>query len=161
MHFKWFSKTYAVKCPDGSVKYIYKNIDHAFPLYIPGWQSKVVSGLEGIESIKANISADYTTKIQGLIFNLDEFNQGIMFAFRGAYTTFSSDPCENSNFFSRQIEKILDDQRRLLSLKMQIQALIKLAELHPQNPDGFIPAFLNIVHRIGNFIFRSPEVSVM
>ena len=62
---------------------IYRNIDDAFPLYIPGWEGKASSSIEGIESVKANLNADYTTKIQGLIFSLDEFNNGIMIDFRG------------------------------------------------------------------------------
>jgi hypothetical protein len=49
--FNWpFSKTYRVKCPDGSVKSVYRHVDDAFPLYIQGWQGDFNAEIKAMEA---------------------------------------------------------------------------------------------------------------
>ena len=104
MKIKWpYSKTYKHKCPDETIKIVYKNIDDAFPLFIPGWEGKVKNNVKAIESISVSMDADYATKIQGLLYDLNEFNQSLVMNFRTIYAYFQSDPCSNNNFFQRQI----------------------------------------------------------
>ncbi|HSG38916.1 MAG TPA: hypothetical protein VLE27_04695, partial [Thermoanaerobaculia bacterium] len=80
-----FAKTYRVRCPDGTVKTLHRNVDDAFPLFIPGWQGNVDAELKALEAIPARLRAKYETKIQGLLYRLDELNQSLMMNFRGAY----------------------------------------------------------------------------
>src|SRR5258705_9559056 len=42
------------------------------------------------------------TKIQGLLFSLDELNQSLMMNFRGAYLAFATDPCGNARYAPRK-----------------------------------------------------------
>jgi hypothetical protein len=122
-----FSKTYQHKCPDGSVKVVYKNIDDAFPLFLPGWQAAVSSEVTVPNVGAGSVRAEYADKIQGLLYGLDELNQSLMMKFRGVYVAYQSDPCANGGNFQRQIEGLLDGQHKLTVVKTQIQALIRLA----------------------------------
>lgn len=157
MKFKWlYPKTYKYKCPDGTTKIVYRNIDDAFPLFIPGWEGKVKNNVKAIESISVSMDADYATKIQGLLYDLNEFNQSLVMNFRTIYAYFQSDPCSNNNFFQRQIEKIVDEQHKLTNLNVQIQGLIHLVELNPNNPEQFLQIYCQIIDQIGG---KSPEVT--
>src|SRR5947208_17126263 len=102
-----FFKTRKHYCPDGSVKLVYRNVDDAFPFYVPGWEGKLDAKLKGAP---ARLRAEYATKIQGLLYGLDELNQGVMFDFRAAYVTYMNDPCQHAGFFERQVEKIIHEQ---------------------------------------------------
>jgi hypothetical protein len=144
-----FSKRHQVRCPDGSTKIIYKNIDQAFPLYIPGWKGDLKADIKALEQASANVGAAYESKIQGLLFSLDERNQSLMINFRTVYITFVSDPCNRSAFLERQIEKIIDEQNHLSRLKMQIYSLIELAKNHPKKSNEIFALFQQIVSQLG------------
>jgi hypothetical protein len=53
-----FSKTYKIKCPDGTIKTVYRNIDHAFPLFIPGWQADIAADVKAQELGAAHLKAE-------------------------------------------------------------------------------------------------------
>jgi hypothetical protein len=76
------SWTYEHQCPDGTVRIVYKNVDDAFPLFIPGWNGNVESNLETIKGAQINIKAEYAAKIQGVLYSLDELNQSLMISIR-------------------------------------------------------------------------------
>lgn len=144
-----FSEKFTVKCPDGTIRIVYKNLKDAFPLHIPGWGGKMDTSIEAVKGAPANLSAEYQSKIQGLLFSLDDLNNTLMMSFRAAYVSYESNPCENSASFSRQIEKMNDEQKRLTSVKMQIRGLIMLAEKNPDHSEQVISVFLRIVDQIG------------
>jgi hypothetical protein len=126
------SNTYQHPCPDKTSKTVYKNIDDALPLYIPGWEGKVTT-----ESQQVNISAEYATKIHGLLFYIDESNQNIIFHFRMIYIGYKNDPCNDNGYFNRQVEKIREEQNKLMMFKAKIELLKHLAEKNPYNPEQF------------------------
>ena len=158
----WFGKTYKHKCPDGSIKIVYKNIDDAFPLFLPGWEGKISGNVKGLENVNIGAKSGYATKIQGLLYNLDELNESLMMQFRGAYVTYQTDPCKNEDFLHRQIQNILDEQTRLKTLKIKIEALVSLAELNKNNnPVEIISIFKGIVNEIGgNGIADVAEIEI-
>ena len=144
-----FSKTYTVHCPDGNVKTVYKSIDDAFPLYIPGTKASLGLVGSGIDQIRAEVNAEYASAIHGVLFSLDELNQGLMLTFRGAYIVYKNDPCNHSEFFEREVSKLLDGQQRLRTAKVQIDGLIELVKLQSVHSDKFIKILANIVDRMG------------
>lgn len=152
-----FSKTYNRRCSDGTVKTVYKNIDDAFPLHIPGWQGNLSATVKGLEQIEGSVKADFTSKIHGLLYTLDELNQGLMMTFRGAYVVYQNDPCSHAEFFEREVAKLLDEQHRLRTLKMQIEALITLASKSTQESEKFLNIFSEIVQKLGNY--SAPKVA--
>ncbi|MES0040410.1 hypothetical protein [Mesorhizobium sp. M0091] len=86
-------------------------------------------------------------KIDGLFVALDEFNGNIMIDFRAAYVAFQSDPCGSGQFLHRSIERISDRRNQMITLKMQILALVELAKTNP-NSDAFSNIFGDIVRRL-------------
>lgn len=148
----WFwRKTYDVKCLDGTKKTVYKNVDDAFPLFIRGFDSNLAANVRSESLGDGNLDSKYTTKIDGLLYALDELNQGLMMTFRAIYMVYSSDPCGNVLFLQRECSKLIDEQRRLRSLKIQIDALINMIKATPDNAEAISNIFSDIVQRIGNY----------
>jgi hypothetical protein len=147
-----FSKTYRVKCKDGSVKTVYKNVGDAFPLCIPGWKGDLSAAGKVLDKANADLKAEYATAIHGLLYALDELNQGLMMTFRAAYVVYQNDPCEHAPFFEREVAKLLDEQRRLRALKVQIDGLIQLAKQKPEHSEEFARIMANVVDRFGTLL---------
>jgi hypothetical protein len=144
-----FLRRRKIRCPDGTVKWVYHRVDDAFPLFIPGWSGNLDAQLKVLADMPAQAKAAYETKIQGVLFGLDARNQSLMMQFRGAYIAYSNDPCPGSAFFLRQVEKLLDEQRELAMLLMKTQALLELAKEGPANHDQVMVVFRDLVGRIG------------
>lgn len=150
-----FSKTYTKRHSDGREKTLYRNVDDAFPLYIPGWNVSLAAAGNVIDKVNANMKAEYSSAIQGLLFGLDDLNQGLMMTFRSAYVVYQSDPFKHDDFLAREVEKILDEQRHLRTLRIQVDALVKLASLHPEQSANFAKVFADIIN---NMSFQAPPL---
>jgi len=155
-----FFSTYKIKCPDGSVRIVNRNINDAFPLYIQGAQGKAKIGLNAVDEIRAEVNADFATKVQGLLFSLDDINQGIMMHFRAAYMALQSDPCGKSDYFQRQIEIIILEQNKLTSLKLKITGLINLAKSQQKNGKEILDIYASIVDELGSNISNTDAVVI-
>jgi hypothetical protein len=145
-----FWKTYTVRCGDGRVKTVYRNVDDAFPMYIPGWNTSLAAGAKAPDSTAADIKAEYSTAVHGLLIGLDELNHGLMMTFRAAYIVYKNDPCQHGDFFEREVEKLLEEQRRLRTLKVQIDGLIQLAKLQPDHSREFARVYGGVIDRMGS-----------
>ena len=148
-----FSKTYQVKCKDGSVKTVYKKVDDAFPLFIPAWKGDLSAAGKILDKVNAEVKAEYAAAIHGLFYALDELNQGLMMTFRAAYVVYQNDPCQHGLFFEREVAKLLDEQRRLRALKVQLDGLIQLAKLKPEHPEEFTKVLMEVLDRMGTLLF--------
>ena len=146
---RWlFWKTYKVRCPDGSLKTVYRNIDDAFPLYIPGWKAGVAATAKVGGKGSGELKGEYAAAMQGMLVALDEFNRGLMMKFRSAYVVYKSDPCCDNGFLQREVEKALDDHRRLQAAKMQLDAAIEFARLQPQQSERIAQMLVEIGDRM-------------
>ena len=149
---KWFpwSKTYTIICPDGTSRIIYKNIDDAFPLNMSGFETKM-SGKFGTEDIKnLEIDADYKTKVENLLFGLDDINKDLMLTFRSAYMAYVTDPCTNSQYLTTQIEKITFEHSKLKKHKLQINSLVDMLKISNGNSSEVIMnTYCNIINEMG------------
>lgn len=158
MRLKWpFRKTYNVKCPDGSVKTVYKKVDDAFPLLLSGWEGKVGVSADVLKKVNADLEAEYASKVHGLLFSLDEVNQDLMMSFRGAYITFQSDPCGAAEFLQREMKKLLEEQIRLRTRKVAIDGLIELAKGGDAQREEFLKVFMSIVDNMATM--QLPEAT--
>lgn len=130
IHWPW-GKMKTIRCPDGKSREVYRDLDHACPLFIPGWKADVSADLQGVGELTAEAKAMFQTQIQGLLFALTEQNQSLMISFRTVYLAYSANPCANDDFFQRQIESLLEEQRGNSALKLKIAALLQLASTSP------------------------------
>ncbi len=65
--------------------------------------------------------------------------------FRSVYVAYQNDPCGSTEFFQRQIEKLLDRQDKLSVIRIQVQGLIELAKRQPNEGEKLIALFKDIV----------------
>lgn len=79
---------------------------------------------------------------------MDDLNQGLMIHFRGAYVAFQTDPCAGHDFLLREVSKILEEQQRLLRIRLQIDGLISLAKTC-KNSGEFFQLYRVIVNQMG------------
>lgn len=157
MQWPW-GKIYSVTCRDGTRKTVYRNVDDAFPLFIPGWQGDISAGgsgsakAAGIDELKGEVKAAYATKIQGLLFAIDDLTQTVMINFRTVYVTFATDPCANGGFLQRQVEKLVAEQQRISRLRIQVRALIELAKNQPNETVQILTIFKEVAGNLGGDI---------
>jgi hypothetical protein len=150
MPINWpWGKTKEIKCPDGTTRIVYKNIDEACPLVIPGWNAQMEAALNGASQLRGSVKARYEKTIRGFLFGLNEQNQSLMMSFRMVYQAYASNPCANGEFLTRETEKLLDEQRRIMTLKLQITAVIQLASTSPTETAQLANILSDIASRIG------------
>ncbi len=66
-----FGKSREVKCPDGSIKTVYKDVNDAFPLFIQGYDGNLAAKINTESIGGAHIDGSYSTRIDGLLYALD------------------------------------------------------------------------------------------
>jgi len=155
MQWRW-GKTYTVRCPDGSRKTVYRNIDDAFPLFIPGLQRDLSASfggsakVAGVDKLKAEIKNEYVTKVQGLLFAIDELTQSLIVNFRSVYLTYASDPCNMAGFLQRQVEKVIAEQQRLTKHRLNVRVFIELAKNQPEKTLHILTMYKEIAGELGS-----------
>lgn len=145
-----FTKSYEVKCVDGSVKTVYKKVADAFPLAISGYEAKLTANIKSELLGEGGLDGNLKTKVDGLLYGLDEINNGLMMSFRSAYVGYQTDPCANNVFFLNQITKINEEQRRLRALKIQIRGYVDLAKSNLGDSTQLAERYNNLVNKIGS-----------
>lgn len=151
-----FTKSYTIKCPDGTIKTVYKNIDDAFPLYIQGMDTSISAKTDLDNNSNNELNATYKSKVDGLLYSLNDQNQSLMMTFRTVYMVFCSDPCSSSEYFQREISKITDEYGKIQKLKMQIDGLIQILNSSSNNSIQVTEIYTNIVNQLGT----DPALSV-
>lgn len=150
-------KSYDVQCPDGTKKTVFKSPEHAFPLSISGYEANISSKFQQELGVDGELNSGIKSKVDSLLIGLDELNNGLMLSFRSAYVGFQADPCTNSEFFTEQISKINDEQRRLTALKLQIRGFVEVAKVNPNDPD-VAEHYSNLIGYIGNSAVSNADV---
>lgn len=129
MSFKWpFFRTRKIKCPDGTIRIVHKDIDDLFPLSISDNTSSLNGGLKIPEGLEANIGADLTKAIKGVLFSIDGNNSSLILDQRAAYTGYATNPCEKADWYQRQIEDLSTRRHRLQEQERLLGALLSLAD---------------------------------
>jgi len=136
---------------------LYRHIDDALPLYIPEWNGQLKANLDVNGQINAGIDTKFSSKIGGLLYDLDASNRNIMFEFRGAYLTYKSEPCFGYTQFQSEMKKINEDHRNLKILEIKVQGLKEIIELYPDQENDFIDAYMDIINSFGDYL---PKESV-
>lgn len=142
-------KSYRVKCPDGSTKTVYRNVNDAFPLSIDGWKGDLAAEAKGVAGEAAKIKGAYATKVQGLLFGLDELTQTLVLNYRSVYMVYVSDPCGNAGFFQREVQKLVAEQQRIARLRIQVRTLIEIAKVKTVDAGAFLDLFRELAGGVG------------
>ncbi|MEP0365695.1 MAG: hypothetical protein ABJN36_09435 [Cyclobacteriaceae bacterium] len=147
-----FFKRFKRKCPDGTIHWIYRSIDDAFPLIVADKENSLNSKVNVDSIAAAEIGSKHISKIKGLLFGLDSANQNIMIEFRAVYSVYQAEPCGNAKFFSDKISEIIDDHKLLRQLKTKIEGLVNILNTNNISEEGFLAAYVNIINDYGKYL---------
>jgi len=148
---EWF-KRFKRKCPDGTTHWVYKNINDAFPLIVADVDSSFNSKISVDGVAQTELGSKYSSKIKGLLFELDSANQNIMIEFRAVYSVYQSEPCGNAKFYSTKVAEIIEDHKNLRQLKTKIEGLVSILSGNGISEKGFVNAFLSITNSYGKYV---------
>ena len=85
-----------IKCKDGGIACVVKDIDKAFPLYAQQFSSKIDSLLD-LMKVKFQGQVDMDHNIVPIYKNLDSLNGDAAINYRAAYVKFATNPCSEKN----------------------------------------------------------------
>jgi hypothetical protein len=149
VHAPW-SKTYVIKCPDGTIRIVHKRIDDAFPLYVHGTQTKVSArASDGLGAMSAGVDAQHQSQVQALLVAIDSKNNALMEKFRGAYSVYETNPCAQAEYFAEQVKSLIAMHDRLTEVEIGSQALIQLIRAHPTNETEIYSLFSKLLDNLG------------
>lgn len=158
----FWSKKRSVKCPDGTTKTVYKNIDDALPLFIKGYENDFGGKVNGLDQINGEISGSAKSKIDGMLFDLNNFNSNIVMEFRSIYMVFESDPCSNSDFLRVKTDELIQKYQNLNQLKLKIYGLIEIAKTAQLDTSIFIDKYFEIVNEYSNVLLtETPKARII
>jgi hypothetical protein len=143
---RFFRRTYKHRCPDGTVKTLHRNLDDAFPLYVPGIQTKMSADLGALAGTPGlTVAGDYQNQLQGVLYSLSDRNESLMMSFRAVYAMYQTDPCTNQASFDRQVEAIIDGVQRLTELQFKVRSIILLIQAGTPDARELTTLFHNVV----------------
>jgi hypothetical protein len=145
-----FAKTYRVKCPDGTTRNVYKEMDDALPLGLRGSIAKyAASGKDGLGAISANISGEHTSKVENLLVAIDSKNNSLIMKFRAAYLVYTTDPCGQSEYLANQVKQLIEMHDRLTEVEVGTQSLVAIIKSQPKATDLILTQFRQLVVKLG------------
>lgn len=127
---------------------MYRRVEDALPLHIKGWSSSASLTADVPQTLTAGISGDLQRKVEGLVFALNDQNEGLMLAFRSIYVVYEADPCANSGYLADQVTELNREQTRLNNLRMLVRALADQAASGHATPAVVADVYLQIVDRL-------------
>ena len=152
-------KTYKVKCPDGTKLTVHRDINGAFPLFLPSLAASGKAALRDLTGNNLELGAELKKGVDGLLFQLNELNDTVMMNFRAVYATYQANPCRNSDFLARKVDEMTSDVQRLSSIRLELKSLVDLAAANPGEPKQVWDLFAEIVTK--NNLPGSPQVSAV
>lgn len=127
--FNLFSKHYKIKCPDGSVRLIYKNVDDAFPMSLAN--NKWSANANGKDSVgnTGSIAAEASATVKEMLLVFDNVNKNIMLDYRSAYIYLQASPCTNMEEYHREERDI----RRRIERAKRFEEVVKIFQISIQS----------------------------
>jgi hypothetical protein len=117
-----------VKCPDGSVKTIYRKPRKAFPLALTELSGKAEAAIGGLQAVSGKVTGEYAKEYRALLMHLDETNGSMQAELAAVYTAFSSDPCHDPGYFHRKVDEILDNRDSFQHLVLRAKLIAKMID---------------------------------
>lgn len=142
-----FIKTYTRKCGDRIIT-LYKNPDHAFPLYVKTTDSSAKLKASLQQQATASVNAELRPHVDALFFEVDEQNASLMASFRAAYIRYAAEPCGGQERFDEIVDLLIQRQQRLAEARINMRGLIALAS-QVDDRSRFLEAYQRIVDTVG------------
>ena len=144
--FRRFSKSYFEDCPSGK-KLVYWNPADAFPLTVAGFEANL-SGAIGTDILQsAHIDANYKKSVQALLVQLNSLNGELPLLFYAAYVSYQADPCKNGEYFTSQINTIIEKHQRLKATKVAMEVYVEMIR-HGADSSLLSRAFIDLTNEL-------------
>jgi len=138
-------EVYKVRCPDGRKLAVHRDINTAFPLFLPNLVASGKGTLQDLAGNSVELGAELRKGVDGLLFQLNELNDTVMVNFRVVYATYQADPCANSSFLARKVDEMTADLQRLSAIRLELKSLVDLAVASPGDGTQAWELFAEIV----------------
>jgi len=125
MFFSWFSKFVTVKCPDGTTRMVYKNVDDIFPFSIKESKATINGNITADDLGGGEAAASFAEKINDKLFLINEQNAGLWMCFRATYVGYTANPCGNSGNLETYIQEIIREHAKNTELCSKLRALVE------------------------------------
>lgn len=126
------SKKYTVRCPDGTVRAVYHNINDVFPLHIQHAKGAAAASINALNQLKAKAELKNETKLSAILTGIDKTNQSIQNHFRAAYAIYEASPCTELPYLKAAVERIIVDEQRLRSVETVVSRVCDVALAGPK-----------------------------
>lgn len=154
------SKMRQVKCPDGSTRQVYRDINDAMPLALRESIRKSQATVQELAGATASLGTEQATSVHSALFALNDKNDSLMMALRAVYLVFCANPCANDRMLAEQVSLLIEQQRMTTDVLIRTRGLIELARLNPQDSNSFIKAYLSIVDMLGTPRVAAPAATL-
>jgi hypothetical protein len=126
---------------------VHRNIDDAFPLYLPTFSGTAAATVKDLAGNGVQINGAVEKGITGVLVELSDINDTIMPMFRAVYATYMASPCENADFLTRKVDELTSELQRLTAARLELRALVELAAGNPTQTELIWETFSEIVTR--------------
>lgn len=127
--FGWLYRQREVTCPDGTKRFVYADLDRAFPYYLKDASMAAKASVEGLEKVQGTLDASYAAQIRHVLVQLDQKSGSIQSHFRAAYVAYSAEPCGGIEKLNTAIEQIRQDEQALRAAELAINQLVALLSI--------------------------------
>jgi len=124
-----WSRQRGVLCPDGSTHFVFKNVDHVFPYYFPQAKLSAAAALDGLKKVKGKVEVKYESRIEDILFRIDQKNGSVQYHLRAAYVVYSAAPCKKLDYLQAAIDATRQGEQELRGADMAIRALVTLLSI--------------------------------
>ncbi|GAA3458480.1 hypothetical protein ACFFSW_04470 [Saccharothrix longispora] len=151
-----WSKRYKVKCRDGSVKYVHRDVDDAFPLELRESGKRTAAGLDVLQQVSGNLERSHVEQIKAALFSLNQANDTMMVNFRALYTVYQTDPCANAGYLAAGTQALMAEHQRTKDLVIRLDALLKMAQTDQQ----VVGEVLKVITGLPGFADEAARVAI-
>ena len=121
---RWgFWKTRTVDCPDGSVKEVFRNPDHAFRLIAKDWSARVHAAAKALEGVEGSLGVELGSQVAGVLVLLTKTSGAMQMKLHAIYVVYIGDPCKWDEWMKGEIQKVIDSESDLRKIELAIEKL--------------------------------------
>ena len=120
-----FSK---IKCPDGTTRIVYRNINDIFPFSIKELNQSVHGKVSAADLGSIDSAATYAEKISSLLVSIDNDNGDLMIMFRANYASYAANPCGHSVALESVTRDIIRQHSKIKEIRSKVKMFIECAK---------------------------------
>ena len=118
-----FGRLHKIKCPDGTTRLVYHDVDLEFPIYTKEIKTNASANLDVVNQIRGELGSQYSSAVADLLVKIDSANASTQMHYRAAYATYTTNPCKNDDFLQRATDSIRFEEGKYREAGIRLQAI--------------------------------------